>query len=35
MPGAGNKASDVGDADRAPQDVSELRVRVTVGGGQR
>lgn len=35
MPGADNKVSDVPDADGASQDVSELRMRVAVGGGQR
>lgn len=35
MPGADDKVSDVPDADRASEDVSELGVRVAVGGGQR
>lgn len=35
MPGADNKVSDIADADWASQDVSELGVRVAVGGGQR
>lgn len=35
MPGADDKVSDIPDADRASQDVSELGVRVAEGGGQR
>lgn len=35
MPGADNKVPDVSNADGASQDVSELRVGVAVGGGQR
>lgn len=34
VPGADHKVSDVPDADGASQDVSELGVRVAVGGGQ-
>jgi len=35
VPGADDKVADVCDADGASQDVSELWVRVAVGGGQR
>lgn len=35
VPGADDKVADVGDADGPSQDVSELRVCVAVGGGQR
>lgn len=35
MPGADNKVADVSHADGTSQDVSELRVRVAVGGCQR
>lgn len=34
MPSADHKVADVPDADWSSQDVSELRVRVAVGGGE-
>lgn len=34
MPGADYEISDIAEADGASQDVSQLGVRVTVGGGQ-
>lgn len=35
VPGADHEVADVPDADGASQDVSQLRVGVAVGGGQR